>query len=127
MREIEYKGTRTYITENDWHNLLNRFNAINAHQNNDGYFIIGIPCNLCEKYYSRDDGCIKCPLNVFEGQNTSGCIRLMHNLMPEKIFYICRRSIGWHVDEDEEVRHQLDKFFDYLKSLPRKKTRRKER
>jgi len=124
MREIEYKGIKSYITEKDWQNLLRRFDVKNAKKNGN-CIIIPVSCRPCKKYFQSEKplqyACAKCPLGAFGTRGELGCIRLLAGILPKPYFLLNMDRVRWHTGSDKIVRRQLTRIRDKIKALPKRR------
>ena len=108
MRLITYGGQDIRLPEHDWKQLLNRFDARQAHLNILGYYCICVPA-LCVKYKYK---CHRCPLGtVYKGANR--CTYLFDSIMGNELsqyVYLFDPVVVWNPQFDAEARQALTKI-----------------
>jgi hypothetical protein len=112
MRLIKYDGRDIKLSERDWRQLLNRFDARQANLNIMGYYCICVPA-LCGRYKYR---CFLCPLGA-AAEGTNRCTHLFDNIMGSELsqyVYLFDSVVIWSPDFDAQARQALKKIKEAL-------------
>jgi hypothetical protein len=105
VRLITVKGVEHRLSEQNWKQLLRRFDAKKSKINQPGYNIINVN-SICVK---RDYKCIKCPLRD-PHKKINSCTYLFREMIGEELFshlYMFDCGIVWESQFDSEVRQAL--------------------
>ena len=112
MRLINYKGVEHRLSEHDWKQLLNRFDASNADVNIFGYYCLPVS-SICANHSYR---CIRCPLRD-PHKETNSCTYLFRKIIGDELFqylHLFDTVVIWEPKRDKEVRQALQKVRDIL-------------
>lgn len=112
MRLISYEGKDIKLSENDWKQLLKRFDPCRANLNYYGYYCINAPA-LCRRYRYK---CFVCPLGAVT-DGTNRCTYLFDSIMGEELsryVYLFDPVVVWSPDYDAEARLAIQRIKDVL-------------
>jgi hypothetical protein len=105
VRLITFKGIEHRLTEQNWKQLLRRFDARKSRINQRGYNVINVN-SICAH---RDYKCIRCPLRD-PHKKINSCTYLFREIIGEDLFsrlYMFDCGIVWEPQFDSEVRQAL--------------------
>jgi len=114
MYERVIKGRKIRLANEDYDQLLWRFDAKNARQERrEKRWIIYMPCALCIKY--RDFYCDNCPFLSFEKGSMKGCLVIIYQFLTraeKRAIDFGTSYIYWSlsVREDQVARRGLAKI-----------------
>jgi hypothetical protein len=112
VRLVRYDGKDIKLSEHDWEQLLNRFDARLAHVNIFGYYCIPIPA-LCRRYGYR---CNNCPLGK-ENTGVSRCRHLFDTIIGSELspyVHLFESVVLWSQKFDPLGRQALEKVRETL-------------
>lgn len=114
MRKFTFNRKTIYITEKEWRALLDRWDASRAKANDSGKLEIDSRCIFCKINNLHHANCVNCPLNVFDDDESHGCVTLVRglvrkygNLNDHASLYYSSQSIEWFADEDKQARRAI--------------------
>ena len=114
-----FEGEKIRIRNDHMAKLLERFNRNNFKAGVSNRIVVNhTPCALCvsckDKMYKLD--CSGCPLDVFVGNHSLGCVYIINQLIPNR-----RIHIYWHVaylpSNERDALGDLEAITDFLKSF----------
>jgi hypothetical protein len=112
VRLITIEGVEHRLSEQNWKQLLRRFDARKCKVNLCGYNAVNVN-SICMK---RDYKCIRCPLRD-PHKKINSCTYMFRKIMGEDLFprlYMFDCGIMWDPKFDSEVRQGLRKVTDVL-------------
>ena len=116
LRLITFEGIEHRLSEQNWKQLLRRFDARKSKLNSRGYRVISVN-SICAK---RDYKCIRCPLRD-PHKKINSCTYLFREIIGKDLFqhlYMFDCGIMWEPKFDSEVRHSLQRVTNVLSAAP---------
>ncbi len=117
MRLITFEGIEHRLSEQNWKQLLRRFDARKSKLNTNGYNFIRVNSICVQREYK----CIRCPLRD-PHKKINSCTYLFREIIGEDLFphlYMFDCGIMWEPKFDSEVRQALQKVTEVLSTAER--------
>jgi hypothetical protein len=117
LRLITFEGVEHRLSEQNWKQLLRRFDVKKSRLNPRGFNVISVN-SICVR---REYKCIRCPLRD-PHKRINSCTYLFEEIMGEDLFprlYMFDCGIMWEPRFDAEVRQALQRVTDVLQAAKR--------
>jgi hypothetical protein len=117
LRRITFEGVEHLLTEQNWKQLLRRFDEKKSRLNPRGFNVISVN-SICVR---REYKCMRCPLRD-PHKRINSCTYLFEEIMGEDLFprlYMFDCGIMWEPQYDSEVRQALRRVTEVLQAAKR--------